>query len=151
MSDEIEVEFEDSRKGIKLKVKGKQDVVDAYIEKYGYASAMKEAIARGTQGENLEDESKISIDDIPEKPKFAKDEGITLTKYITALMYSKWGNSGRTSSELLEVAKIHGLSLGISSLSGILFGLIKSGKLRRTKEAGGQWKYYPPTAISMKL
>lgn len=148
MTDEIEVEFEDSRKGIKLKLKGKSEVVDAYIEKYGYASAMKGAVNREPAPASTDEDEKpkINLAEIPEKPKVT-----TLTEYVKALMYTKWAVPGITSSELLEVAKIHGISITSSSLSGILYGLIKTGALRRTKEAGGQWKYYPPTSVAMKF
>lgn len=149
MTDEIEIEFEDAKKGVKLKLKGKSDVVSKYIEKYGYETAMKEAVNRQDtptpSSFNKKDQPKKPME-IPEKPKAE-----TLTEYIQALMYSKWGVVGRTSSEIAEVGQAHSISLPPSTLSGILHGLNKAGKLKRQKEAGGQWKYYPPLAVSMKL
>lgn len=149
VTEEIEIEFEDAKRGVKLRLKGKPDVVDKYLEEYGYSSAMKEAVKRredkveSEQIRSEEDRPKIS--EIPEKPKAS-----SLTDYIIKLIYSDWGIPGRKSTEIIEVAKSHGITMTTSTLSGILHGLAKAGKLRRVKEPGdGQWKYYPPTSVVM--
>ncbi|MCK4634678.1 MAG: hypothetical protein KAT37_02275 [Candidatus Aenigmarchaeota archaeon] len=150
MTSDIEIEFEDVKKGIKFRLKGTPDVVDKYIEEYGYGSAMKEAVKR--KGEVAEKEQvqtkegrNLKISEIPEKPR-----ANTLTEYITKLIYSEWGAPGRKSTEIIEVAKSHGITMSLSTLSGILHGLAKTSRLRRVKEPGdGQWKYYPPTSVVM--
>jgi hypothetical protein len=145
----IEVEFEDARKGIKFKVKGTPDAVEAALKRYGYIAVMEEAAKRAAEPKPIstENNNKISnIDDIPEKP-----QAETITGYITTLIYSPWGSSGRKASEIIEVAKVHGLAFPMSTLAGILNGLVKTNKLRRIRNIeSGQWVYYPPTSIAMR-
>ena len=40
---EIEIEFNDVRKGIKIRLKGEKGTVDSYLEKFGYDSVIKES------------------------------------------------------------------------------------------------------------
>lgn len=146
---DIEVEFEDTKKGIKLRLKGAPDVVESYLQKYGYDSAMKEASNRqseATQPTTIVDQTtaqKETISDIPEKPKAE-----SLSQYVTMLMYGSWGAPGRTSTEIQTVAGAHGIALNMSTLSGILNALTKSAKLRRARQAGeARWRYYPPLSV----
>lgn len=77
--------------------------------------------------------------DIPVRPK-----ANTITEYILALMYSPWGENGRSSRELLDLANAHGIYLPPSTLSGILCFLLKKSKLVRDKEILDQYyTYYP--------
>lgn len=144
----IEIEFEDVKKGIKFKVKGTPDAVEATLKKYGYVAMMEEATKRTAEAKPMpaEDKNKIDIDDIPEKP-----QADTITGYITTLIYSPWGATGKKASEIIQVSKAHGLALSMSTLSGILNGLVKTGKARRIRNIeSGQWVYYPPTSIAMR-
>jgi hypothetical protein len=83
---------------------------------------------------------------VPDKP-----EASSLTEYITKIINSEWAINGRTSSEILEVAKTHGIaSLKLSTLAGILVGLTKTDKIRRNKQAGDpRWLYYPDKQYAM--
>lgn len=144
---EIEIEFEDTKRGVKFRLKGSPEMVESYLKKYGYDSAMKEATNRqqsSMQAKPLKATSnKYEEIQIPDKPKAE-----SLTQYIVAMMYSPWGSPGRTSTELQEVAGIHGIAIPMSTLSGILNALIKSGKLRRAKHPGEKnWKYSQPISI----
>lgn len=149
MSGEIEVEFEDTRTGIKLKVKGNPKIVDTYLEKYGYTEVMKECVSRRAENHppnNIKGPVTLSQSEIPEKP----GDAVTLSQYITAIIYSPWGASGRKSTELIELARAHGISLPSSTISGILHRLTKTGKVRRTREPGdGAWIYYPPASVTL--
>ena len=81
---------------------------------------------------------------VPEKPQNVS----TLTDYVTALMYNGWGSGGRTSTEIVEVARAHGIAMPMSTLSGVLNSLTKQGKLRRQREPNNpQWVYYPPLSV----
>lgn len=152
MNEDIEIEFEDTRRGIKFRIKGKPEVVEANMEKYGYSTTIKEATSQPVQitapEAAVENSTALSSINVPEKPQQAE----TLTQYIIALVCSNWGVRGRSSTDIIEVARAHGMALPMSTLSGILHGLVKNGKLRRDKSAGeDQWKYYPPLSVAMRL
>ena len=149
MSNEhIEIEFEDVRRGVKFKVKGTPQAVEEAINKYGYNSIMEEATKKTSETPvPTEDKKPLNIEDIPEKPR-----ANTLTEYVTALIYSPWGSGGKTSRELIEVARAHGIAITMSSLSGILYGLVSTAKVRRVKKPNdpqGSWIYYPPASVVM--
>ena len=148
MGDEhIEIEFEDAKRGVKFRVKGTPQAVDEAIKKYGYNSVMEEATKKTPELPAPVENRAVSIEDIPEKPK-----ADTLTEYITALIYSPWCSNGRTARELIDVASAHGIAITMSSLSGILYGLVGTGKVRRIKKQNdpqGSWMYYPPASVVM--
>ena len=147
MDNEIEIEFKNSKKGQEFRLKGPPALVDKYIEKYGLESVIKEATINHdastqenigqSQGDNL---------GIPDKP-----DATSLTGYITKLLNSEWALSGRTSAEILETAKAHGISsLRHSTLSGILVGLVNTSKVRRKKRPeDARWMYYPSSEFAL--
>lgn len=138
MNNELELEYEDSKRGVKFRVKGTPEIVEAYIKNHGYSEIMKPI--------SNEVKPTTSEIDIPDKP-----QANSISQYILELIYSSWGAKGRTSTELINVASSHGLALTSSTLSGILNNLARTGKLRRLKHAGEnqQWVYYPPTSVSL--
>jgi hypothetical protein len=83
---------------------------------------------------------------IPDKP-----EATSLTGYIKELLNSEWALKGRTSAEILEMAKTHGItSLRDSSLSSILIGLVNTSKIRRNKRPeDARWMYYPSSEYAL--
>ena len=151
MSDELEIEFEDAKKGVKLRLKGNPTVVKAAIEEYGYTDAIKEAASRTSGQANASTTTATatpveSTSETPDKP-----EAKTLTDYVIALIHNDWAINGRTSSELQAVASKHGIPVSMSTLSSILIGLVKSNRLRRDKRPGeGQWKYFVPASVAMQ-
>src|SRR3990167_8497591 len=135
---EIEIELQDTRKGIKIRLKGEQATVDSYIQKYGYDAPLNASPTSASN--NPPSETPMDLLQVPEKP-----DAKTLREYILNLMYGEWGTPGRTSSEMLEVARAHGVGLTINTLSSTLHVLNSSGKLTRTRRPGDtQWIYYPP-------
>lgn len=137
---EIEIELQDNRKGIKIRLKGEQAAVDSYLQKYGYDEALKVSVTQTPTGAAPQPDIPMGNLEVPEKP-----QAESLREYVLALMYGTWGAPGRNSSEILEVARAHGVGLTINTLSGTLHVLTSLGKLSRTRKPGEtQWIYFPP-------
>jgi len=142
--EEIEFEFKNSKRGQEFRLKGPPALVDKYIEKYCLESLVKDTSSSHPVSPASEDvaHSSNAISDFPERPS-----ATSLTEYITKLLNSEWAVKGRTSAEIIEVAKAHGVSsMKHSTLSGILFGLVQDGRVKRNKRPeDARWLYYPST------
>ena len=143
----IEIEFEDVRRGIKIRVKGNQDEVEEYLKKQGFDTMIKDVAKK----EIVNPESPKTFisgkptDTIPELQTLKTD---SLTNYVRSLIYSNWGIRGRTLTELLETARTHSITVPASTLSSILHSLNKQGKVTRNKKTPDEpWTYYPPLSV----
>lgn len=144
---EIEFEFKNSKIGQEFRLKGHPALVDKYIEKYGLESIMKDAkVNQVVPGQESPNQSQDVTVDTLERP-----EATSLTEYITKVINSEWARQGRTSAEIIEMAKAHGISsLKHSTLSGILFGLLQTNKVRRVKRPEDKrWLYSPSSEYAL--
>lgn len=142
---EVEFEFDDNKRGIRLRIKATKAIVDAYLKEY--APNLQDSFTR--EAPVLENSAlvpqSVSASELPERPQVNR-----LTDYVEAIMLSPWGVKGRTSTEIISVAQAHGVPVTMSSLSGILYGLVQNGKLRRTRgEGDALWRYSPPLSYSL--
>ena len=151
MTDEIEIEFKDRRTGKEYRLKGKPEVVDSYLKRFDLEDQIKNA-APVDEGSSSTEVPAVGVQNpgveigVPDKP-----EANSMTEYITKIINSEWALNGRTSTEILEVAKAHGIaSLKLSTLASILVGLTNTTKIRRKKQAGDpRWIYYPSMQYAM--
>lgn len=152
--EEIELEFEDVKRQIKLRLRGSPKVVDEYVEKFGGFSNLQKSFGvspiEHSESEEISEKEKFILPmenlEVPAQP-----DAKTLSEYVEKLIVSTWGSKGRTSSEILHVAHEHGLSLPRTSLSGILASLNKQGKIRKSKgNSSSLLNYSPPISFVMK-
>ncbi len=144
---EISFEFEDMKKGARLGIKAPKEVVDEYLDRYSLQ--IGEAFSRQNSAEASADVQPTllsSPNDLPPKP-----ETSSISEYLQAVLNSDWGKSGRTSTEILNLARTHSIPVTMSSLTGILYALNSTNKVTRMRGPNEQsWKYYPSREYSLR-
>lgn len=157
MTEELEFEFEDRIKGIRLRFKGDKSSIEEFYKKWN--SIFEEAKQRKWQTSEqilppislpvkpepsvTHPTAEITKETLPLLPR----KPTSFTEYLTTLMGTEWGAKGRTSDEIYEASKQHLIPLDKRTLFSILSYLIKQRRLRREKDLSvDRWRYYPTLA-----